>query len=104
LAEIGAVASIGGVGDNYADALAEAVNGYYKAELVPGPAHSGPWKTIEQLELATLTGVHWNNTQRLHGHLGDVPPAEFEATPDAGTNRSQEWAEIAQTESPLTPG
>ena len=56
------------------------MNGYYKAELVRGPAHYGPWKTIEQLELATLTWVHWHNTQRLHGYLGDVPPAEFEAT------------------------
>ena len=45
------------------------MNGYYKAELVRGPAHSGPWKTIEQLELATLTWVHWHNTQRLHGYL-----------------------------------
>lgn len=78
LAEIGATPSIGTVGDSYDNALAETVNGYYKAELVRGPARSGPWKTVEDLELATLGWVHWHNTQRLHGYLGDVPPAEFE--------------------------
>ena len=79
LAEIGAVPSIGSVGDSFDNALAETVNGYYKAELIRGPARSGPWKTIEDVELATLGGVHWHNTQRLHGYLDDVPPAEFEA-------------------------
>ncbi len=78
LAEIGATPSIGTVGDSYDNALAETVNGYYKTELVRGPARSGPWKTVEDLELATLGWVHWHNTQRLHGYLGDVPPAEFE--------------------------
>ena len=78
LAEIGATPSIGTVGDSYDNALAETVNGYYKAELVRGPARLGPWKTVEDLELATLGWVHWHNTQRLHGYLGDVPPAEFE--------------------------
>ncbi|GAA2183122.1 IS3 family transposase [Brooklawnia cerclae] len=78
LAEIGAAPSIGTVGDSYDNALAETVNGYYKAELVRGPARSGPWKSVEDLELATLGWVHWHNTQRLHGYLGDVPPAEFE--------------------------
>ena len=58
--------------------LAETVNGYYKAELVCGPARPGPWKTVEDLEFATLGWVHWHNTQRLHGYLGDVPPAECE--------------------------
>lgn len=74
LAEIGATPSIGTVGDSYDNALAETVNGYYKTELVRGPARSGPWKTVEDLELATLDWVHWHNTQRLHGYLGDVPP------------------------------
>ncbi|WP_255405379.1 IS3 family transposase [Sinomonas sp. R1AF57] len=78
LAEIGATPSVGTVGDSYDNALAETVNGYYKAELVRGPARSGPWKTVEDLELATLGWVHWHNTQRLHGYLGDIPPAEFE--------------------------
>jgi transposase InsO family protein len=79
LAEIGATPSIGTVGDSYDNALAETVNGYYKAELIRGPARTGPWRTIEEVELATLGWVHWHNTQRLHGYLGDLPPAEFEA-------------------------
>ncbi|MCW2832793.1 MAG: transposase [Nocardioides sp.] len=81
LAEIGAVPSIGTVGDSYDNALAETVNGYYKAELIRGPARDGrPWKTVEDVELATLSWVHWHNTQRLHGYLGDVPPDEYEQT------------------------
>ncbi|PFG33791.1 transposase InsO family protein [Sanguibacter antarcticus] len=78
LAEIGATPSIGTVGDSYDNALAETVNGYYKAELIRGPARQRPWKTVEDVELATLGWVHWHNTQRLHGYLGDVPPAEYE--------------------------
>jgi putative transposase len=76
LAEISAVPSIGTVGDSYDNALAETVNGYYKAELIRGPARSGPRKSVEDVELATLGWVHWHNTERLHGYLGDVPPAE----------------------------
>jgi transposase InsO family protein len=79
LAEIGAVPSIGTVGDSYDNALAETVNGYYKAELIRGPARSAPWKTVEEVELATLGWVHWHNQQRLHSNLNDLPPAEFEA-------------------------
>jgi putative transposase len=78
LAEIGAVPSIGSVGDSFDNALAETVNGLYKTELIRGPGQ-GPWKTVEDVELATLGWVHWHNTERLHGYLGDVPPAEFEA-------------------------
>lgn len=80
LAEIGAVPSIGTVGDSYDNALAETVNGYYKAELIRGPARPGPWKTVEDVELATLGWVHWHNQSRLHGYLADIPPAEFEET------------------------
>jgi len=94
LAEVGAVPSIGTVGDSYDNALAETVNGYYKTELVRGPARGGPWKTIEDLELATLGWVHWHNTSRLHGYLGDVPPAEFEAAYYAGEQTDQELVEI----------
>ncbi|MGQ9410908.1 IS3 family transposase [Mycolicibacterium gilvum] len=79
LAEIGAVPSIGSIGDSFDNALAETVNGYYKAELIYGPARSGPWKTVEDVELATLGWVYWHNTNRLHGYLKDIPPAEFEA-------------------------
>jgi putative transposase len=77
LAEIGAQPSIGSVGDSFDNALAETVNGLYKSELIRGPGQ-GPWKTVEDVELATLGWVHWHNTERLHGYLGDVPPAEFE--------------------------
>ncbi len=77
LAEIGAVPSIGSVGDSYDNALAETVNGLYKTELVYGP-DQGPWKTIDEVELATLAWVHWYNTERLHGYLDDVPPTEYE--------------------------
>lgn len=94
LAEIGAVPSIGTVGDSYDNALAETVNGYYKAELIRGPARSGPWRTVEDVELATLSWVHWHNTQRLHGYLGDVPPAEFEATSYAAKQDPKVLAEI----------
>ncbi len=66
LAEIGAVPSIGTVGDSYDNALAETVNGYYKAELIRGPARQGrPWKSVEDVELATLSWVHWHNHDRL---------------------------------------
>jgi putative transposase len=58
--------------------LAETVNGYYKAELIRGPARQQPWKTVEDVELATLGWVHWHNTRRLHSFLGDRPPAEYE--------------------------
>ena len=54
------------------------MNGLYKSELIRGPGQ-GPWKSVEDVELATLGWVHWHNTERLHGYLGDVPPAEFEA-------------------------
>jgi len=92
LAEIGAVPSIGTVGDSFDNALAETVNGYYKAELIYGPARSGPWKTVEDVELATLSWVYWHNTTRLHSYLGDLPPAEFEAA-FYDASRTNPWSE-----------
>jgi putative transposase len=77
LAELGAVPSIGSVGDSYDNALAETTIGLYKSELIRGPGQ-GPWKTVDDVELATLGWVQWHNTARLHGYLGDVPPTEFE--------------------------
>jgi putative transposase len=76
LADQGAVASVGSRGDSYDNALAEAVNSLYKAELI-GPR--GPWRTASQVELATLAWVGWWNQRRLHGALDHVPPAEHEA-------------------------
>lgn len=77
LAELGAVPSIGSVGDSFDNALAETVNGLYKTELIRGP-DQGPWRTVDEVELATLGWVHWYNTERLHGYLGDIPPDEHE--------------------------
>ena len=77
LAELGAVPSIGSVGDSFDNALAETVNGLYKTELIRGP-DQGPWRSVDDVELATLGWVHWYNTQRLHSYLGDVPPIEYE--------------------------
>jgi putative transposase len=82
LEEFGAVPSIGSVGDSADNALAETVNSLYKAELVYGP-DQGPWRTVADVELATLGWVHWFNNQRLHGYLGDIPPAEYEEVYDA---------------------
>jgi putative transposase len=76
LADQGAVASVGSKGDSFDNALAEAVNGLYKAELI---RRRGPWRTTEQVELATLEWVGWWNQRRLHGALGYIPPAEHEA-------------------------
>lgn len=79
LAEIGAIPSIGSIGDSYDNALAESVNGLYKTELI---RKQGPWRNVDDVELATLGWVHWFNATRLHESLGDIPPAEFEANWD----------------------
>jgi putative transposase len=76
LAEAGAVASVGSRGDSYDNALAESFNGLYKAELI---RHQGPWRGLDDVEYATLEYVHWFNHRRLHGELGMLTPAEFEA-------------------------
>jgi putative transposase len=76
LADEGAVASVGSKGDSYDNALAETVNGLYKTELI---RQRGPWRTVEDVELATLGWVDWYNQRRLHGACNDVPPAEYEA-------------------------
>lgn len=76
LAEIGAAPSIGTVGDSYDNALAETVNGLYKNELVH---RQGPWRSADDIEVATAAWVQRWNTTRLHGACGHVPPEEFEA-------------------------
>ena len=75
LADAGIVMSVGSRGDSYDNALAETVNGLYKAELV---YRRGVWHGREDLELATLEWVDWYNHQRLFGPLGYLPPAEYE--------------------------
>lgn len=76
LADEQAVVSVGSRGDSYDNALAESVIGLFKTELVK---KQGPWRSFEQLELATARWVNWYNNRRLHSSIGDVPPAEFEA-------------------------
>ncbi len=75
LADAGALASIGSVGDSYDNAMAESVVGLYKTECV---RHDGPWRGVDHLELATLSWVWWFNHTRLHGEIGYVPPVEYE--------------------------
>ena len=76
LAETGAVTSVGSRGDSYDNAMAESIIGLYKTELV---RNKGPWRGLDDLELATLEWVDWFNNRRLFEDHGRIPPAEFEA-------------------------
>jgi putative transposase len=75
LADVGAIASIGTVGDSYDNALAETVVGLYKTECVK---LDGPFRTADELQLATLSWVHWFNEDRLHSSIGYRTPTEME--------------------------
>ena len=75
LAEAGIEPSVGSKGDSYDNALAETINGLYKAEVI----HRRSWPTRESVELATLEWVSWFNHHRLLGPIGYIPPAEAEA-------------------------
>jgi transposase InsO family protein len=75
LAEAGVEPSVGSVGDSYDNALAETINGLYKAEVVH---RRGPWRSFEAVEIATLTWVDWFNNRRLLEPIGNIPPAEAE--------------------------
>ncbi|WP_423779450.1 IS3 family transposase [Escherichia coli] len=74
LKEVGLLASTGSTGDSYDNAMAESINGLYKAEVI----HRKSWKNRAEVELATLTWVDWYNNRRLLGRLGHTPPAEAE--------------------------
>ena len=76
LVEAGLVPSVGSVGDSYDNALAETINGLYKAEVIH---RRGPWRSLEAVEYATLEWVDWFNNRRLLEPIGHVPPAEAEA-------------------------
>lgn len=76
LADAGLQASVGSRGDSYDNALAESFNGLFKTELI---RKDGPWFGVEDVEHATMEYVHWFNTERLHGSIGMVPPAVYEA-------------------------
>jgi hypothetical protein len=75
LAEAGAVASVGSTGDSYDNALADTFNSLFKAGLV---RNGGPWRSINDLEIAVAEYVDWFNHRRLHGEIGLVPPVEHE--------------------------
>ena len=75
LAEAGIQPSVGAVGSSYDNALAETINGLYKTELIKPRK---PWRTIEDVEVATAEWVHWFNHRRLYQYCGDIPPVELE--------------------------
>ena len=75
LGEAGAVTPVGSRGDSYDNALAETIIGLYKTELI---RRRGPWRSIDDVEYATLEWVDWFNHRRLLDPIGHVPPAEFE--------------------------
>ena len=75
LAEAGIEPSVGSVGDSYDNALAETINGLYKAEVIH---RRGPWRNFEAIEFAALEGVDWFNNRRLLEPIGFIPPAEAE--------------------------
>ena len=82
LAETGIKPSVGSVGDSYDNALAETINGLYKAEVIH---RRGPWRSFEAVEFATLEWVDWFNHRRLLEPIGNIPPAEAEANYYAAT-------------------
>ena len=75
LASHGIAPSVGSVGDSFDNAMAESAIGLYKTELI---RPHGPWRSHDQVEIATLEYIDWFNFRRLHGEIGHVPPAEFE--------------------------
>jgi putative transposase len=89
LAEDGVTNSVGSRGDSYDNALAETINGLYKTELV---RNKGPWRGLDDLELATLEWVDWFNHRRIFHDLGRIPPTEYEAN----HYRQQHPAETAE--------
>ena len=82
LVEAGIKPSVGSVGDSYDNALAETINGLYKAEVIH---RRGPWRSFEAVEFATLEWVDWFNHRRLLEPIGNIPPAEAEANYYAAT-------------------
>jgi putative transposase len=76
LAEASIEPSVGSVGDSYDNALAETINGLFKAEVIH---RRGPWRSFEAVEFATLEWVDWFNNRRLLEPIGNLPPAEAEA-------------------------
>jgi len=92
LDDIGAAPSIGTVADSYDNAMAEAVNALFKAELYRNPAvlarAGGHWKGLDDLEVETCGWVSWFNTERIHGELDDLTPDEAETVYYAVNSRT----------------
>lgn len=82
------VASVGSRGDSYDNALAEAFNSLFKAELIRN-RHKGPWRDIDDLEIAVAEYIDWFNHRRIHGEIGYVPPAEYETQHTAAEPQPQ---------------
>jgi putative transposase len=80
LDDIGCLRSVGSRGDSYDNALAESTIGLYKTELI---RRRGPWRTLDDVEIATLEYLDWFNHRRLHSEIGMIPPAELEAAYNA---------------------
>jgi putative transposase len=94
LAEAEAVASVGSKGDSYENAMAEAFNSLFMAQCIRNPVmrpHGG-WKPVADVEIAVAEYVDWFNHRRVHGEIGLVPQAEFEAS---------YWASIAPEHYPV---
>jgi transposase InsO family protein len=94
LVDAGIEPSVGSVGDSYDNALAETINGLYKAEVIH---RLGPWRNLQAVEMATLEWVDWFNNRRLLGPIGDIPPAvngDQNPTPDGGVDQKRETSRI----------
>lgn len=100
LAEADAVASVGSKGDSYDNAMAEALNSLFKAECIRNPVMrpAGGWKSVTDVEIAVAEYVDWFNHRRLHGEIGTIPPAEFEA------NHWATQAAVTTVEPPVPTG
>lgn len=85
--EAGDVASVGSRGDSYDNALAEAFNSLFKAELI---RNKGPWRSIDDLEIAVAEYIDWFNYRRLHGEIGMIPPVEVEQPTTIHTSPSEQ--------------
>jgi hypothetical protein len=96
LGDAEAVASVGGKGDSYDNAMAEALNSLFKVECIRNPAtrSKGGWKNVSDVETAVAEYVDWFNHRRLHGEIGLIPPPEFEAN---------HWAKITPEHTPNHP-
>ena len=101
LAEAGIEPSVGSVGDSYDNALAETINGLYKAEVIH---RRGPWRSFEAVEFATLEWVDWFNNRRLLEPIGNIPPAEAEERHYAMLERAEARSVTQTKQPPANPG